>query len=90
MSLLTIAGIAAGLWLAWSYGRDLLPRSNCQVFDQWQREDELDEDAAACMCCDLSRFFADRGDREAQKLVGELAKRVVAPVDEDVTDDSSK
>ena len=90
MSLLTIAGIAAGAWLAWSYGRDLLPRPNGQFIDQWQREDELDEDAAACMCCDLSRFFADRGDREAQKLVGELAKRVVAPVDEDVTDDSTK
>ena len=89
MSLLTIAGIAAGAWLAWSYGRDFLQPKG-QFLDQWHREDELDEDAAACMCCDLSRFFGDRGDTEAQKLVGELAKRVVAPVDEDVTDGSSK
>ena len=89
MNLLTIAGIAAGAWLAWSYGRDFF-RPKGQFLDQWHREDELDEDAAACMCCDLSRFFGDRGDTEAQKLVGELAKRVVAPVEEDVTDDSTK
>ncbi len=76
--MLTIIGVAAAAYLAWSYVRPAIPAA-ASVSQQPgpSPTQPMDRETAACMCCDLADYFELLGDSDAVEKVGELSQRII-------------
>ncbi len=79
MSVLTIIGILAAVYLAWSYAGPAIQAASSVSRQSIAVDHEpMDRETAACMCCDLADYFESLGDEDSVRMCGRLADRVVA------------